>query len=31
MSGHDDGLWAKQHYLGDQGSIFFLPNQVCVL
>jgi len=25
-SGHDDGLWSKQHYLGDQGSVFFAPN-----
>ena len=26
-SGHDDGLVEKQHYLGDQGSVFWLPNQ----
>jgi hypothetical protein len=25
MSGHDDGLDSAQHFLGDQGMLFFLP------
>ena len=25
-AGHDDGLWAQQHFLGDQGMTFFTNN-----